>query len=135
MVAICSWPDEAADNPDLSCPGRVAKDDLDQLIDELAEDDPSLTSRIAAALERRELARQLAARRRTAGLTQSQLAQRMGTSQGQVTRLESGADTRLSTVARYAAAVGMKVEWRLAPLAKAPARKPRKRTTRQTSPA
>lgn len=113
----------------------MAKDDLDHLIEELAEDDPALTARIAAALERRELARQLAERRRTAGLTQSQLAQRMGTSQGQVTRLESGADTRLSTVARYAAAVGMKVEWTLAPLTKSPARKTRKRSTRQTSTA
>ena len=95
----------------------MATDDLDRLIDELAEQDPAVHSRVAAALERRELARQLAERRRTAGLTQSQLAKRMGTSQGQVTRFESGADTRLSTVARYAAAVGMKVEWSLAPLA------------------
>jgi transcriptional regulator with XRE-family HTH domain len=94
----------------------VMKDDLDRLIDELAEGDPSITARVAAALERRELARQLAERRRSAGLTQSEVAERMGTSQGQVTRFESGADTRLSTVARYAAAVGMKVEWAVAPL-------------------
>jgi len=94
----------------------AAKDDLDQLIDELAQDDALLPSRVATALERRELARQLADRRREAGLTQSELAKRMQTSQGQVTRFESGADTRLSTVARYAAAVGMKVEWSLAPI-------------------
>ncbi len=50
------------------------------------------------------------------GLTQSEIAKRMQTSQGQVTRFESGADTRLSTVARYAAAVGLKVEWSLAPV-------------------
>lgn len=96
----------------------ATKDDLDQLIDDLAEDDPLLPSRVAAALERRELALQLADRRREAGLTQSELAKRMQTSQGQVTRFESGADTRLSTVARYAAAVGMKVEWSLAPVAR-----------------
>lgn len=113
----------------------VAKDDLDQLIDELAADDPTITSRIAAALGRRELARQLAERRRRAGLTQTELARRMGTSQGQVTRFESGADTRLSTVARYAAAVGMKVEWTLAPLTRPAGRKSRKRASRQTSPA
>jgi hypothetical protein len=112
----------------------MAKDDLDQLIDELAEDDPTIGSRIAAALERRELARELAERRRGAGLTQSQVAERMGTSQGQVTRFESGADTRLSTVARYAAAVGMKVEWTLAALSKAPHRKTGKRAGRQPSP-
>ena len=95
----------------------ATKDDLDRLIDELAEHDPAVLLRVAAALERRELARQLADRRREAGLTQSELAKRMQTSQGQVTRFESGADTRLSTVARYAAAVGMKVEWTLAPVA------------------
>lgn len=98
------------------------KDELDELIGELAEDDPELPSRVAAALERRELARQLAERRRVAGLSQTAVAELMGTSQGQVTRFESGADTRLSTVARYAAAVGMKVEWKLAPLTK-PVRK------------
>lgn len=89
-------------------PGR---DDLDQLIDDLAEDDPGLESRVAAALERRELARQLAAHRRDAGFTQTEVADRMGTSQGQVARFESGADTRMSTVARYAAAVGATVTW------------------------
>jgi hypothetical protein len=91
---------------------RMARrDDLDTLIDELAEDDPGLRLRVAAALERRELARQLADRRRAAGLTQVAIAERMGTSQGQVTRFESGADTRLSTVARYAAALGVKIDW------------------------
>ncbi len=113
----------------------MAKDDLDQLIDELAEDDPGIRSRVAAALERRELARELAERRREAGLTQTELAERMGTSQGQVTRFESGADTRLSTVARYAAAVGMKVEWRLAPLAAPPRRTSTGRRSRQKAPA
>lgn len=102
----------------------ATKDDLDRLIDELAEDDPAVTLRVAAALERRELARQLADRRREAGLTQSELAKRMRTSQGQVTRFESGADTRLSTVARYAAAVGMKVEWSLAPIGRSQVGKP-----------
>jgi hypothetical protein len=76
------------------------KDDLDQLIDELAEEDAALPLRVAAALEERhELARQLAQRAQDAGLTQAELAARMGTSQGQITRFESGADTRLSTVA------------------------------------
>ena len=112
----------------------MAKDDLDQLIDEVAEADPSIGSRVAAALERRELARQLAERRRETGLTQTQLAERMGTSQGQVTRFESGADTRLSTVARYAAGLGMKVEWRLVPLAASPIGT-RRRPLRQKTPA
>jgi hypothetical protein len=93
-------------------PGR---DDLDKLIEDLAEDDPGLKHRVAAALERRELARQLAVRRREAGFTQTGIAARMGTSQGQVARFESGADARMSTVARYAAALGVTVTWSLEP--------------------
>ncbi|MGI8983882.1 MAG: helix-turn-helix domain-containing protein [Acidimicrobiales bacterium] len=81
---------------------------------------------MTAALDRRELARQLADGRREAGLTQSELAKRMGTSQGQVTRFESGADTRLSTVARYAAAIGMRVEWSVAPVVPSGTRKARR---------
>lgn len=88
-----------------------ARDDLEELIDDLSQDDPDLGLRVGAALERRELARQLAGHRREAGFTQTEIAERMGTSQGQVARFESGADTRMSTVARYAAALGVTVSW------------------------
>ncbi len=92
------------------------RDDLDTFIDELAQDDPAIQLRVAAALEREELARELADRRRGAGLTQVQIAERMGTSQGQVTRFEADADTRLSTVARYAAALGVNIGWTITPV-------------------
>jgi transcriptional regulator with XRE-family HTH domain len=111
------------------------KDDLDKLIDELALEDEAVPLRVAAALERRELARQLAERRRDAGLTQAALAERMGTSQGQITRFESGADTRLSTVARYAAAIGIRLRWSIQPLDHTPRQGPaasRRRSTRGT---
>ena len=113
------------------------KDDLDQLIDELAKEDAALPLRVAAALERRELARQLAERRRGAGLSQAELAKRMGTSQGQITRFESGADTRLSTVARYAAAIGIKLRWSIQPLDDGPKRRhtvSRQQSTRRIAP-
>ncbi len=48
-------------------------------------------------------------------MTQADIASRMGTSQGQIIRFESGADARLSTVARYAAALGVRVEWTITP--------------------
>jgi DNA-binding phage protein len=96
------------------------KDDLDGLFDELAIDDPEVQLRVDAALQRRELARALADRRRAAGLTQVAIAARMGTSQGQVTRFESGADTRLSTVARYAAALGVQLDWTITPTRRKP---------------
>ncbi|MCJ7672366.1 MAG: helix-turn-helix domain-containing protein [Acidimicrobiia bacterium] len=97
-------------------------DDLDAYIDELAETDPLIYEKVEAALERRELAHDLAERRRDAGLTQCEVAERMGTSQGQVARFESGADTRMSTVARYATAVGARIAWTIEPVRKRRAR-------------
>jgi DNA-binding transcriptional regulator YiaG len=97
-------------------------DDLDAYIDELAETDPLIYDKVEAALERRELARDLAQRRRDAGLTQCEVAERMGTSQGQVARFESGADTRMSSVARYAVAVGVRIAWTIEPARKRRAR-------------
>lgn len=97
-------------------------DDLDELIDELAQTDPEIRERVEAALARQTLARNLAEQRRCAGLTQTEIAERMGTSQGQVARFESGADTRMSTVARYAAAVGLQISWTIEPARKRRAR-------------
>jgi predicted transcriptional regulator len=52
--------------------------------------------------------------RQRRGLSQTEIAARMRTSQSAVARLESGAgDVRLSTLQRYAAAVGRDLEWRL----------------------
>jgi predicted transcriptional regulator len=49
------------------------------------------------------------------GLSQTVIAARMRTSQSAVARLESGeVDTKLSTVERFAAALGQRVEWRIA---------------------
>jgi ribosome-binding protein aMBF1 (putative translation factor) len=64
--------------------------------------------------ERRHLVRDLAAQRQSAGLSQTEVAARMGTSQSAVARLESGdADVRASTLERYAAAVGGEIAWQL----------------------
>jgi len=59
------------------------------------------------AARRRAVTDELAERRQRLGLSQTQVAARMGTSQSAVARLESGdADVRLSTLERYAAALG-----------------------------
>jgi transcriptional regulator with XRE-family HTH domain len=65
--------------------------------------------------ERREqLAAELVARRQALGLSQTEVAARMGTSQSSVARLESGSsDILLSTLERYAAALGDELGWRL----------------------
>jgi ribosome-binding protein aMBF1 (putative translation factor) len=64
--------------------------------------------------ERGRLVRELAEQRQAAGLSQTEVAARMGTSQSAVARLESGtADVRASTLERYAAAVGSEITWNL----------------------
>jgi predicted transcriptional regulator len=63
------------------------------------------------AQRRRRVIGELAGARRAAGLSQTEVAARMGTSQSVVARLESGdIDARLSTLQRYAAAVGRELE-------------------------
>jgi transcriptional regulator with XRE-family HTH domain len=70
---------------------------------------------------RRRLLGELVARRRGLGLSQTEVAARMRTSQSAVARLEAQAgDLRLSTLERYAAALGQHIEWRLAAPAPAP---------------
>lgn len=65
--------------------------------------------------QRREIVGQLVRVRHQLGLSQTEVAARMGTSQSAVARLESGdGDLRLSSLQRYADAVGRDLRWRLA---------------------
>jgi transcriptional regulator with XRE-family HTH domain len=65
---------------------------------------------------RRELLEQLVRARQKSELSQTEIAARMGTSQSAVARLESGTlDARLSTLERYAAALGATVDWQIRP--------------------
>ncbi|MBA2624222.1 MAG: helix-turn-helix transcriptional regulator [Acidimicrobiia bacterium] len=67
------------------------------------------------ATSRARLVDELTARRQALGLSQTEVAARMGTSQSAVARLEAGAaDLRVSTLERYAAAVGSPIAWGLA---------------------
>ena len=71
-------------------------------------------ARMAEDRGRSGLVRELAEQRQAAGLSQTEIAARMGTSQSAVARLESGtADVRASTLERYAAAVGGQITWKL----------------------
>ncbi|MGY1620300.1 helix-turn-helix domain-containing protein [Geodermatophilus sp. SYSU D00691] len=70
---------------------------------------------------RRELIEELVRARRESELSQTEIAARMGTSQSAVARLESGElDARLSTLERYAAALGRTVEWQVRPSEESP---------------
>jgi predicted transcriptional regulator len=68
------------------------------------------------AHRRRGLFEELVRARRESELSQTEIAARMGTSQSAVARLESGdLDARLSTLERYAAALGRTVNWQVLP--------------------
>lgn len=90
------------------------EDFLDELIRTRTLRNASFPALVEAASARRALLQALAEARADSGLTQTQAAALMGTSQSQVARLESGAaDTKLSTVERLAAALGKRIEWKL----------------------
>lgn len=87
------------------------RDDLDIEIAARTERNPDYPRILAAAERTRALVRALAAARERAGLTQAEVARRMGTTQPAVARLERGeADPRLSTIERYAEVVGWRVQ-------------------------
>jgi ribosome-binding protein aMBF1 (putative translation factor) len=92
----------------------VKKDFLDELIDEGTKRDPRFPEMVDAACRRRVLLRELAERRERADITQKDVAARMKTSQSAVARIERGEiDAKLSTVERYATAIGHRLEWRV----------------------
>ncbi len=69
------------------------------------------------SVRRHALSDELAERRRVLGLSQTQVAARMGTSQSAVARIETGgSDVLLSTMDRYATALGRRLDWTLSDL-------------------
>jgi ribosome-binding protein aMBF1 (putative translation factor) len=107
--------------------GRGVNDFLAEMIAERTKANPDFPALVEAALNRRELLRALAAERQAVGLTQTELAAALGTSQAQVARLESGnADAKLSTISRLASVLGKTIEFQVKD---APATKTQRRTT------
>lgn len=75
---------------------------------------PGTRAEYEALADEFALARELIAARTSAGLTQADVAERMGTGQSTVARLESGTGTpSLRSVQRYAQAVGRRAVVRL----------------------
>jgi DNA-binding XRE family transcriptional regulator len=93
---------------------NAKRDFLDEMISERSRRNPKFPHILENALDRRRLLRALAERREQLGLTQTTVAERMETSQSAVARIEAGEiDAKLSTVERYAAAIGQRVQWRV----------------------
>lgn len=94
----------------------IGSDDLDQFIAE-ASADPAFAAALDHARRRRTILRELAQRRKEAGLTRTVVASRMGTSEAAVARLEAGStDPRWSSVERFALAVGVRLDVHLTPV-------------------
>jgi len=93
----------------------MARNDfLDEMIAERTKANPDFPELLQAAVRRRKLLEALAAERAAKGISQTVVAARMQTSQSAVARIEKAeVDVKLSTVERYAAAVGKRVRWEL----------------------
>ncbi len=78
---------------------------------------PAVQAAYTAQAAEFSIVRELIAARQRAGLTQDQVAQRMGTTQSAIARLESGQrPPAMTTVQRYASATGCRAVVRLEPL-------------------
>ena len=99
-------------------------DALDEMIAEFTEANPNFPRLLQAAERRRALLHTLAEQRKRRKLSQTKVAAAMNTSQPTLARLETtAADTKLSTVERFADALGYSIEYHLVP-AKTSRRRP-----------
>ena len=103
-----------------------SRDDLERYIAERNAREPGFAALVADAEARLAFGRQMAERRRARGQTQTQVAALMQTSPAIVSRLESGHDVRVSTLEKYAAALGLRLELNAVP--------PNKPTTKPSRP-
>lgn len=96
------------------------RDFLDKMIDKRTARNPEFPRLVDAARRRRELLRALSEQREEQKRSQTAVAAAMETSQSFLARLEStAADTKMSTVDRYAESLGFVVQYHLIPAAKA----------------
>lgn len=97
------------------------KTNLGGLAEVVLGNDPARLAEVAEAKEQMRLAQDLLAMREAAGLTQRELAELVGTSHSNISRLESATyqGHSLSMLRRIAAALGHQVEVRFVPKQKA----------------
>lgn len=90
----------------------MEKDFLDEMIEESTKKNPEFPALMEEARQRRALLNDLVAIRSRSRISQETVAKRVKTSQSAIARLEAGSvDPRLSTLQRYAASIGKRVEW------------------------
>jgi ribosome-binding protein aMBF1 (putative translation factor) len=115
-----------------SMPRRTKpRDDLERYIAERDARDRGFAALVADAELRLAFGRQMAERRQASGKTQTQVAALMQTSPAIVSRLESGHDVRVSTLEKYVAALGLRLELKAVSPKKPPATASRTRRTKK----
>ena len=85
-------------------------DFLEEIVTERSRKNPAFPKLVDEASARRRLAKRLAKVRTDKKLSQTQVAARMATSTSVVSKLENGADVKLSTYQRYCAAIEVPLE-------------------------
>lgn len=83
--------------------------DAKEVHERMMRDDPEYAREYDAMEEEFSIAQAMIRARSRAGLTQADVAQRMGISQPRVARIESGSNVSLDILKRYAAATGSKL--------------------------
>ena len=95
---------------------NMGPDALDEMVAEFTAANPDFPKLLEAASRRRELLHTLSEQRRERNLSQTAVAAAMQTSQPALARLETTAsDAKLSTLDRFAGALGYSVEYHLVP--------------------
>ncbi len=85
-------------------------DDLDRTIAEWKERNPELATEFKEGYENFKIGVLFKASREQAGMTQEEVARKLGTKKSAISRIENHAeDIRLSTLYKYAKALGKKV--------------------------
>jgi len=88
-----------------------ASDRLFKRVDDAVAANPKLAAKVKGIMLEAQVALKLEGARKSCGLTQKELAARIGTSQPQIARLESNGYTgSVRTLAEYAAACGKKLK-------------------------
>ena len=107
-------------------------DDLDRMIVRLKAEDPGIAESYERGYQALKLGAMLQLAREDAGMTQEEVAQRLGTKKSAISRIENHAgDLRLSTLQRYAEAVGRELVLELGLPGDARAAERRKRPRRK----
>ena len=90
------------------------EDALAEIMAERSRRCPDFPALVEAHAHARRLLRSLVDKRKALQLTQATLARRMETSPTAIARLEAGyVNPRLTTLQRYAVALGLQIEWRV----------------------